>query len=171
VTAESIRLGDMNAPAQPWLRTADWPDQDHLRTWRNAHTQRFFYQSPITSAGQRQWFEEYRNRPDDFLFMVMQAEQAIGCIGIRLRSGVWDLYTVIRGIRSSSSAGFMAAGLRLVVDFARDVRPVAVRADVISDNPARSWYLRNGFVVVAENEKSCQLHYQEPAGPTPGTTA
>lgn len=171
MTAESILLGRKNDPSQPWLRTADHADQEQVRTWRNAHARSFFHQSPITSTGQQQWFEGYRSRPDDFLFMVMAAEQAIGCIGIRFRNNAWDLYNVIRGVRSSSSTGFMAAGLAVLIAFARGIRPVAVRADVIIGNPAIDWYLRNGFAIVAKDERSHQLLFQQPSAAHTGTTA
>lgn len=160
MTAESIYLGRKYDPSQPWLRTAEHADQEQVRTWRNIHARSFFHQSPITSTGQQQWFEEYRNRSDDFLFMVMAADQSIGCIGIRFRSDAWDLYNIIRGVHSSCSTGFMATGLAMLIAFARDIRPGAVRADVIAGNPAINWYLRNGFAIVTEDECSHQLLFR-----------
>ena len=171
VTAESIHLGRKNDPSQPWLRTAEHADQELVRVWRNAHARSFFHQSPITSIGQQQWFEGYRDRSDDFLFMVMAAEQPIGCIGIRFRNNEWDLYNVIRGVRSSRSAGFMAAGLASLIAFARRIRPVAVRADVIAGNPALTWYLRNGFVVEREDTQRHRLIHQNSVSPPSRKTA
>jgi len=171
VTAESIHLGRKNDPSQPWLRTAEHADQEQVRNWRNIHARSFFHQSPITSTGQQQWFEEYRNRSDDFLFMVMAADQSIGCIGIRFRSDAWDLYNIIRGVHSSRSTGFMATGLAMLIAFARDICPVAVRADVIAGNPALTWYLRNGFVVEREDTQRHRLIHQNSVSPPSGKTA
>ena len=171
MTAESFLIGSKNDPSQPWLRTAEHADQELVRVWRNAHARSFFHQSPITSIGQQQWFEGYRDRSDDFLFMVMAAEQPIGCIGIRFRNNEWDLYNVIRGVRSSRSAGFMAAGLASLIAFARRIRPVAVRADVIAGNPALTWYLRNGFVVEREDTQRHRLIHQNSVSPPSGKTA
>jgi hypothetical protein len=160
VTAKSIRLGSPEDLSRPWLQAARFGDRDALRAWRNAHARSFFYQEPISVGDQQRWYEAYRSRPDDFLFMVMEGEQAVGCIGIRLRDEEWDVYNVIRGVRSPGSAGFMSQALAAVIAFARSNRPVPVRADVVAANPALSWYLRNGFVIAAENERSFRLRYQ-----------
>lgn len=157
MTAESIRLGRMDDQSGPWLRGAGLGDQETLRRWRNAHAHRFFHQQPVTPELQQCWFDGYLGRPDDFLFMVVAGEEPVGCIGIRFRDGVWDVYNVIRGSDSRGSAGFMSLALAAVIEFARGRRPAAVRADVLTDNPARAWYLRNGFILVGDDERSVRL--------------
>ncbi len=149
----------MDDPSRPWLRGVNCGDQDVLRTWRNAHGHRFFHCRPITPESQQSWFDGYLRRPDDFLFMVMAAERAVGCIGIRLREAEWDLYNVIRGVHSAGSSGFMSHALAAVMAFARQRCPAPIRADVLTGNPALSWYLRNGFVIVGENVQSVTLRH------------
>jgi RimJ/RimL family protein N-acetyltransferase len=160
VTAESIRLGCAEDPSKPWLQAAGFGDQDALRTWRNANAGSFFNQEPIGVVGQQQWYEAYRSRPDDFMFMVMEGERSVGCIGIRIRDDEWDVYNVIRGVQSPGSAGFMSQALAAVIEFAQTNRVAAVRADVVTGNPALTWYLRNGFVITAGDERSLRLRYQ-----------
>jgi ribosomal protein S18 acetylase RimI-like enzyme len=164
MTADLIRLGQTDDPAHPWLRGVDLGDQDVLRCWRNSHAHRFFDQQSITAASQQCWFEEYLVRPDDFLFMVMAAEQPVGCIGIRFRDGEWDLYNVMRGGVGRGSAGFMSQALAAVIAFARDRRPTTVRADVLADNPAVAWYLSNGFVIEADDGRTVRLRHQPEVG-------
>jgi hypothetical protein len=154
----------MDDRAGPWLRGANLGDQETLRLWRNAHAHRFFHQQPVTPECQRRWFEGYLGRPDDFLFMVVAGEETVGCIGIRFRDGGWDVYNVIRGRASRDSAGFMSLALAAVIEFARGRRPAAVRADVLPDNPALAWYLRNGFITVADDERSVRLLYRGKVG-------
>lgn len=164
MTAESTCLGRTDDPARPWLRGVNGGDQDLLRAWRNGHAHRFFHHYPITAKSQQDWFEGYLGRPDDFLFMVMAGEQAVGCIGLRLREGEWDLYNIIRGVGSRESVGFMSQALAAVIAFARGRRPAPVRADVLTDNPALAWYLRNGFVIAGEHSRSVRLRHQPEVG-------
>ena len=66
------------------LREVVQEDQETLCTWKNAHSQRFFYREKISPAQQRQWFTNYLTRAEDHLFMVLVETLPIGCIGIRL---------------------------------------------------------------------------------------
>jgi RimJ/RimL family protein N-acetyltransferase len=157
---ETISLGERDDSAMPWLQSVVLSDQENIRTWKNSHASSFFYTEMITSEDQIKWFAAYLHRPDDFLFMVMEANRAVGCIGIRFRQGGWDIYNLIRGVRSTGSAGYMSQALRMVIEYAQGVRSGCVRADVITDNPALSWYLHNDFVIVGEDERSFQIEYQ-----------
>jgi RimJ/RimL family protein N-acetyltransferase len=139
------------------LRLAGAEDQDHLRDWRNAHARRFYQQSHVSDESQRRWFEAYLDRPDDFLFMVMEAGHAIGCMGIRFLDREWEVYNVIRGVESTCSKGLMSSALAMMLEFAWRSRPVPVRVEVLADNPALAWYLRNGFVVIDADTRSFRL--------------
>jgi len=160
MSAVSITLGRPEDTARPWLQPAQLQDQETLRSWRNAHTQSFFQQDPVTPNGQALWYEAYLNRTEDYLFMVMQAAHAIGCIGLRFRDGEWELYNVLRGISSDSSKGFMSQALAMVVDFALCTRLAPVRVQVLANNPALAWYLSNQFVIVGSDARSVKLVYQ-----------
>ena len=95
------------------------------------------------------------------MFMVMEGAHAIGCMGIRYRDGMWDLYNIIRGVSSLDSTGFMSLALNMIVVFARDIRPVCIGCEVVAGNPAISWYLRNGFVIVNDDQQVTAMRYQD----------
>ncbi len=169
--AKHRTVGTPGDAHRPWLRHAGEEDLGRLRVWRNANACRFHQQADITSQGQKEWYKAYLSRADDHLFLVMEGNRPIGCIGIRLIGDVWDLYNIIRGMESPGSGGFMSVALEMVIEFARGLRPLAVRAEVLLDNPAMNWYLRNGFVVVERREKSLMIVYrrQEPTALEPLT--
>lgn len=159
MTADRIILGTADDTLRPWLQLARPEHQDVLRSWRNAHAHRFYGQSLITPEDQKLWFAGYCDRPDDFMFVVMHAAEAIGCLGIRRVDDAWDVYNVIRGVASERSRGFMSQALRMVIEFALGLRCGSVRLEVLADNPAVAWYLRNGFSVAARTpEHLTMLH-------------
>ena len=109
-------------------------DQETLRTWRNAHSQRFFYREKITPAQQRQWFTHYLTRDEDHLFMVLVKALPTGCIGIRLLDDHWDLYNVIRGVHRLHSRGCMGTALHHVIEFALQRKAIPVQLKVLAKN-------------------------------------
>jgi len=158
MTSGSVVAGD---PAVgPWLRGAVAGDQERLRVWRNAAARAFFQSAAIDAEAQRRWFEGYLGREEDFLFMVMEAAEPRGCLGVRLVDGEWDVYNVIRGERTAGSRGAMGRGLELLVDFARRRAKLPVRAVVLAGNPAIGWYERHGFAVVRRNPGSVVMRWK-----------
>src|SRR6059058_5574938 len=77
---ESFLLAS-NALADVLLRTAAPSDCEDLRAWKNEHRRFFFFQEIITAERQRQWFEGYQARADDFMFVVLERGEAVGCMG------------------------------------------------------------------------------------------
>lgn len=47
--------------------TRDWRNQDHVRKW-------FLNSDPITPEQHRAWWERYRHRDDDFVFVIEETE-------------------------------------------------------------------------------------------------
>ena len=47
--------------------TLAWRNQDHIRQW-------FFHSDLITPEEHRRWFEQYRDRDDDFVFVIEETE-------------------------------------------------------------------------------------------------
>ena len=109
-------------------------DQETLRTWRNDHSQRFFYREKISPAQQRQWFSHYLTRDEDHLFMVLVKALPTGCIGIRLLDDHWDLYNVIRGVHRLHSRGCMGTALHHVIEFALQRKAIPVQLKVLAKN-------------------------------------
>lgn len=157
MTSALLVAGD--PAAGPWLRGAAAGDQERLRVWRNAAAGAFFQPARIDAEAQRRWFEGYLGREEDFLFMVMEAAEPRGCLGVRLADGEWDVYNVIRGERTAGSRGAMGRGLDLLVDFARRRAALPVRAVVLAGNPAIGWYERQGFAVVRRQPGSVVMRW------------
>lgn len=109
-------------------------DQETLRTWRHAHSQRFFDREKISPAQQRQRFTHYLTRDEDHLFMVLIETLPIGCIGIRLLDDHWDLYNVIRGVHRLHSRGCMGTALHHVIEFALQRKAIPVQLKVLAKN-------------------------------------
>lgn len=59
-------------PSMPGLelRSATAEDLEHLRQWKNAQRQFFFYQEVISESQQRQWFDAFMLRIHDIMFMT-----------------------------------------------------------------------------------------------------
>ena len=109
-------------------------DQETLRTWRDAHSQRFFDREKIIPAQQRQRFTHYLTRDEDHLFMVLVKALPTGCIGIRLLDDHWDLYNVIRGVHRLHSRGCMGTALHHVIEFALQRKAIPVQLKVLAKN-------------------------------------
>ena len=109
-------------------------DQETLRTWRHAHSQRFFDREKISPAQQRQRFTHYLTRDEDHLFMVLVKALPTGCIGIRLLDDYWDLYNVIRGVHRLHSRGCMGTALHHVIEFALQRKAIPVQLKVLANN-------------------------------------
>ncbi|CAG1004319.1 hypothetical protein ANRL4_03434 [Anaerolineae bacterium] len=127
------------------LRTIHWGDQENLRNWKNAKRYSFFYQELITVEAQREWFEAYLNRQDDFMLVVTAADDDMGCMGFRLRESTWDVYNVIVGVPALSGKGYMVQALRMMCSYALSLQPLRITAKVLITNTALQWYYRNGF--------------------------
>lgn len=127
------------------LQSIRGEDKELLRQWKNLNRERFFHREMITEEQQAAWFAGYQDRADDWMFLVIDHGEAVGCLGFRLRSDDIDVYNVIRG-RRGSSAGAMHRALGVVIGEAVGRYPgLPVRVRVMADNPAIIWYGKCGF--------------------------
>lgn len=140
-----------------FLRAIEERDQSNLRAWKNENRRFFFYQEIISEAMQREWFSKYQQRDQDYMFIVSAEGTDIGCMGVRLLEGTWDIYNVILGNVRFAKKGYMRQSFHLLCSFALAVNPVRISAQVLNDNPALSWYCRNGFVVVARHSDHVEI--------------
>lgn len=134
------------------LRTAVVTDCEDLRAWKNDHRASFFSQDLITPEGQRRWFGGYLERPDDWMFMILDGDQAVGCMGFRARGGEADVYNVILGRPQHGGKGVVARALTIMCSYARSRLGAPIVARVLKSNPANRWYRNRGFEVVAEED-------------------
>jgi len=129
------------------LRSIGCGDQENLRAWKNANRRSFFFQEMITPAMQARWYEAYRGRPDDFMFIVRAEGEDLGCLGVRRPETGWDLYNIIAALPAFSGKGHMGRALRMLCSFALLRFPAPITAKVLASNPALAWYLKNHFVI------------------------
>jgi RimJ/RimL family protein N-acetyltransferase len=130
------------------LRSIVEDDLETLRLWKNAHRQFFFFQEVIVPEQQRFWFQQFRTREHDYMFMVRYRTVDIGCMGFRLLDGKIDIYNVILGRKEHANRGIMSMAMCLMNGFAALKFTEEITARVLRTNPALAWYLKNGFELV-----------------------
>lgn len=137
------------------LRTIGKEDIENLRIWKNTNKGSFFLNQDITSTQQEKWFENFRERDDDFMFIVEQKVAAdwkeIGCLGFRKLAdeGCVDAYNIIRAIKIEPASFTMSDAFRLMLAFADSLyQDLPIRCKVLVNNPAVEWYKKNDFSVV-----------------------
>lgn len=133
------------------LRTITEADLENLRQWKNANRFSFFFQDIIAPEQQAQWFRNYLQRPNDYMFIVTYAGQSIGCLGFRFIDNSVDVYNVIRGISDAGQRGSMSQALRLMCSYILSQSTAEIIAQVLLANPAITWYQKNGFDRHAEH--------------------
>lgn len=135
------------------LRSISESDLENLRVWKNQFRHRFFHKSVIASHEQSAWYEGFRTRPEDFMYIVeatcVSPIESFGCLGFRVIEDVVDVYNVIRSRQIEGQGCSMGDALRLLCSHAaRRGKPVTCK--VLKDNPAISWYEEHGFTRTEE---------------------
>ena len=138
------------------LRSVEWADAEHLRAWKNAHRDAFFFKDLISPEDQHRWMEAYFTREDDNMFVVEADGQPVGCMGYRLIDGRGDVYNVILGIPEAGGRGMMSLALRLMLTQARE-RVSTIGLKVLKTNPAIAFYRRAGFDVASDRGDHLEL--------------
>lgn len=157
---ENISLFSEGSHAVLTLRTAQQADMDSLREWKNSKRQFFFHTDLISPKQQNEWYERYMARPHDYMFVVVVGGQEIGCLGIRLQEGEWDVYNVILGNPSYENKGFMSRALNLMLRFAYGKQSFPIRLKVLKKNPAVAWYQKNAFSIISEGDHYFVMQYE-----------
>jgi RimJ/RimL family protein N-acetyltransferase len=139
------------------LRTIQEGDQSQLRNWKNRNRHSFFFKEIISEPAQHEWFGRYLAREDDYMFVARAEGCSIGCMGVRRVEDVWDVYNVILGDQRFSGRGYMWRALQMMCNWAAELHPLRISAKVLKDNPAITWYCRNGFRVVATRDDHVEI--------------
>jgi len=128
------------------LRSVEQNDAEILRLWKNTHKEFFFYKQEIQKVEQQEWINSLANRQNDHLFIVMDKNNPVGCIGTRLYQEFVDIYNVILGDKNYKGVHVMTNAVWATIAFSNLVfnnKPVRVR--VLRNNPAIKWYEKIGF--------------------------
>ena len=142
------------------LRSVTSEDLDLLRHWKNQQKQFFFYQDEISPEQQLKWYEAFSQRPYDLLTMTVYQNKVFGCMGIRLLEDHWDIYNVILGDVDFGKKGLMGRSFKVLINYALDLKLAPINLKVLKDNPAVSWYQKQGFSITEKNSDHFSMCYQ-----------
>jgi RimJ/RimL family protein N-acetyltransferase len=141
-----VRLRPLEEADLP--RTLGWRNQEHIRPW-------FVHSDVITPEQHRRWFESYRERDDDFVFLIEEPRvlrKAVGQISlyridwVRRRA---ELGRLMIGEADASGRGLAREATDLLIAFATDVWGIReIELEVFETNaPALALYAACGFRV------------------------
>jgi RimJ/RimL family protein N-acetyltransferase len=129
-------------------RTLAWRNQDHIRRW-------FVHSGLITSEQHRRWFESYRERDDDFLFVIEETRDLRQPVGqVSLYRIEWARHRAEYGRLMIGEAGAAGRGLAheataVLIQYATTALGMReIELEVFADNaPAIAIYSACGFRV------------------------
>jgi len=146
------------------LRLIHAGDIEQMRVWKNENKKSFFYQEDITPEQQKIWFEKYRERENDVMFVMeaggflarplgLQGEildencAITGCIGYRIINEEIDLYNVMRSTTISFKlTARMSDAINILCNhLSKELPQYSITCRVVDTNPALDWYEKNGF--------------------------
>jgi ribosomal protein S18 acetylase RimI-like enzyme len=142
------------------LRSAKQSDMDYLRKWKNEQKQFFFYQEEITSNQQGEWYESFKQRPNDLMLMTEYNQQIFGCMGIRWKENRWDVYNVILGLQEFGGRGLMGLAFTSLLDLVNSLKSAPISLQVLRHNPALKWYQKQGFEITETHESFFFMTFQ-----------
>ena len=127
--------------------TLAWRNQDHIRKW-------FFHSAVIAPEQHRGWWERYRDRDDDFVFVIEETETLRRPVGqVSLYNIDWatrraEFGRLMIGDTEASGKGLARlATERLVEEGLGPWGLVEIYLEVLADNaPALAIYRSCGFV-------------------------
>ena len=124
---------------------------ENLRRWKNANRQSFFHQELISKEQQREWYDKFCSRDDDYMFVAQEKpfsdDTAIGCVGFRILDDSVDIYNIMRGETSSNGRGRIGDAVVIMCSYIRLVSTKRIGCKVLANNPALEWYSSIGFTI------------------------
>jgi RimJ/RimL family protein N-acetyltransferase len=138
--------------------TLAWRNQDHIRTW-------FFHSDVITPEQHRRWFDAYRGRDDDFVFVIEETEELRRPVGqVALYNIDWETGTAEYGRLMIGDPGARGLGLarlatvRLVDEALGPWQLRDVHLEVKPANEAAlAVYRATGFAVVGADDEVVRM--------------
>lgn len=121
---------------------------ERLRHWKNKERKFFFHDQMITSTQQLEWYKNYQDEINNYMFIVTTNNIPIGCMGIRLKENKWDIYNIILGLSKFQKKGIMSTALKIMIEFALSKKDTTITLKVLIKNPAVKWYLNNDFEII-----------------------
>lgn len=150
---------ESEGPPAVRLRSIGSSDLERLRLWKNANKAAFFFKGEITPDMQRQWFQGYLGRADDFMFVVEAEGRLCGCLGFRMEGADADAYNIMAAAEPGARVpGAMTQAMRALCSFIlAEKRPSSIGCKVVRGNAALDYYRRCGYAVADEKPDFYQL--------------
>ncbi len=133
--------------------TLAWRNQDHIRRW-------FLHPNVITWEQHRAWFDQYRDRDDDFVFVIEEMASLRRPVGqaalyrIDWAAGRAEFGRLMIGEHTATGQGLAHESTALLVDHALDGLGLGlglheIYLEVLADNqPALAIYTACGFQTI-----------------------
>jgi RimJ/RimL family protein N-acetyltransferase len=146
LVGERVRLRLLEEADLP--RTLVWRNQEHIRRW-------FVHSDVITPEQHRRWFESYRERDDDFVFVIEETLDACRPVGqVSLYRIDWarrraEYGRLMIGPPEAAGRGLAREATRVLIDYATTALGVReIELEVFADNAAAlAIYTACGFRV------------------------
>jgi diamine N-acetyltransferase len=146
LVGERVRLRLLEEADLP--QTLAWRNQDHIRRW-------FVYSTVIEPQQHRQWFETYRDRDDDFVFIIEETQELRKPVGqVSLYRIDWDRRRAEYGRLMIGEADAVGRGLayeatQVLLRFSTGTLGLSeIELEVFADNAAAiRIYTKCGFRV------------------------
>jgi len=160
MSSEKIEIVSHMFPALT-LRSIEEADIESLRFYKNKFKDFFFHKDDIDHVQQMEWFRNYLQRSDDFMFIVEEEIHGelfhLGSMGFRIMAGVADIYNVLRWDRVAGGRARMGDALRMMCSFIRRRFEDKIGCKVLINNPAKEWYAKIGYRVSKAHDDYLEL--------------
>ena len=150
------------ASSDVYIRFMSIQDFLKLRKVKNRNRSRFFYSNKIGYIRHFIWFAKCRLSFSDAMLILCDGSAKVGCLGLRLQKDSFELYNVMRleprtNFKQSPAIGNILQGLctSILTKYS-----IPITAAVLLNNPALTWYYRNGFQVCSSHSFFLVLVYK-----------
>ena len=146
------------------LKSIRIEDIEYLRLIKNINKKSFFHKEDININQQVDWYLEYTESKDNWLYMyeekICGKFERIGCLGFRINDDECDLYNIMRGPRIINSKAKMSSALLLLIKSIKKRYKEKITAKVVRGNNAINWYLKNNFVITLTEVDFDKVEYE-----------
>ena len=94
------------------------------------------------------------------MFVIINNNSLVGCMGIRLINDEWDVYNVILGNIQYSKKGIMSIAFFKMIQYALSLKKTKISLKVLKNNPAIIWYKKQNFRIINSNENFHTMIYK-----------
>ena len=128
-----------------------------LRLWKNKNKNYSFHKDLITQEDQIKWYNLFKRRKNDYMFVITNNNSLVGCMGIRLINDEWDVYNVILGNLKYSRKGIMSKAFFKMIDYALNLKKTKISLKV--KTILITWYKKH-FEIINSNENFHTMIYK-----------